>query len=127
MTAALLIGVLLATVVVHEAGHAAVAALLRLPWRPTLTWHGPGIVIGRDDLELTRRQVALTAAGGPLANLALCVIAHTIGQPVVVGIGLLFAGMNLAPLPLSDGSRMLWPGHAIARARAAALLAQESH
>jgi stage IV sporulation protein FB len=123
---ALLFGVMLATVVVHEAGHAAAAALLRLPWRPVITWIGPGVAIGRDGLDLTRRQVVITAAAGPLANLALAAVAYGFGQPIVVMMGVLFAVTNLAPFPYSDGARMLRPGHAIARAKAAALVAQES-
>jgi Zn-dependent protease len=103
----------------HEAGHAAVAAALRLPWRPVLTRHGPAIVVGRDDLALTRRQVVLTNAGGPLANLALCAVAYRLGLGLVVLEGLEIAALNLV-LPRSDGARMLRPGRAIARARAEA-------
>lgn len=120
MTGALLIGAIIATVLVHEAGHAATAALLRLPWRPALVRCRPAVVIGRDDLDLTRRQVVLTAAGGPLANIVLAAVGYSLGQGLIVALGVVFALANLLPLPLSDGSRMVRPGRAIAHAKAAA-------
>lgn len=105
-----------ATLVVHEAGHALAATALRLPWRPILTRHGPAVVIGRDDLRLTRRQVVLTAAGGPLANIAVCAAAYALGQGLVVLVGLEIVVLNLLPLPRSDGSKIIRPGRAIAKA-----------
>jgi hypothetical protein len=93
---------------------------MRLPWRPVLTRLGPGVRIGRDDVPLTRRQVVLTAAGGPLANVLLCAVAYELGQGFVVLVGLDFILFNILPLPHSDGLRMLRPGRAIARARALA-------
>lgn len=121
MTSAILIliGAEGATLLAHEAGHAATAAALRLPWRPVLSWHGPGIVIGRDDLLLAPWQLVATAAGGPFANLLLCAAAFRLGQPLLILINLEFAVINLLPFPRSDGARMLHPARTLARARAA--------
>jgi hypothetical protein len=113
------------TLVVHEIGHVLAAVALRLHWRPILTWHGPAVVIGRDDLLLTRRQLVLTSAGGPLANIALCAVAYLLGQGLVVAVGLEILFWNLLPWPRSDGLKMLWPGRAIAKALEA-LEAQEA-
>lgn len=103
-----LVVAMIGTVVVHEVGHAAAASLLRLPWRPTLTWHGPGIRIGSDALRLSRFQVAVTAAAGPVANLALAAIAIRSGLGLLALANIEFAVVNLLPLPRSDGRRLLF-------------------
>lgn len=96
--------------VVHEAGHAFAAIALRLPWCPVLTWRGPGISIGSESLRLTRVQVVVTAAAGPLASLALATLAFRFGQPFLALVSLDLCVVNLLPMPHSDGTRMLrWP------------------
>lgn len=107
MIATMLI-VLALTLLIHEAGHAAVATLYGLPWRPVLTRHGPGVSIGNDDIRLTRLQVALTSAGGPLANLLLALIAVKVGQGFLAAANIEFAVVNLLPFKRSDGHRILY-------------------
>lgn len=104
---------------VHEAGHAVVAIMLRLPWRPVLTRRGPGIAIGRAEIDLARWQVRTTATGGPLFNIVLALVCIQFGLAALASMNILFAIANLVPLPHSDGARMLRPGRAIARAKAA--------
>jgi hypothetical protein len=110
---------LVAVLCSHEAGHVAAAIVLRLPWKPVITRRGPGIRIGRADLDLSRFQVRLTAAGGPAANLVLAFVCIRLGLGIMALMSLEFAIVNLLPLPHSDGSRILRPGRALARARAA--------
>lgn len=107
MIATLLLA-LLVTVIVHEFGHAVVAAMLRLPWAPVVTRHGLGMRIGSDDIALTHSEVALTSAGGPLANLMLYAAAFHFGLGLLALLNLLFAVMNLLPFPRSDGHRILF-------------------
>lgn len=97
-----------ATLVVHELGHAAAAAALRLPWQPVLTRHGPGMKIGSDDFALTRREVTLTSAGGPVANILLAAAAIHFGLGLLALLNLEFAVLNLLPFPRSDGRRILY-------------------
>lgn len=92
-------------VLAHEAGHALAAQALRLPWRPVLSWRGPGIRIGSDSPRLTRWQVGLTAAAGPLASILLAVAAWT-AHPFVAVVSLDLALWNLV-LPRSDGRLVL--------------------
>lgn len=96
-----------AAVVVHEAGHALAAKSLRLPCRPVLTKHGPGISIGSDDYTLSPREIRLTAIAGPLANLLLALVGYRLGIGFLVLANLEFAFVNLLPLRRSDGSRLL--------------------
>lgn len=107
MIAAFLIAVAVA-VVAHECGHAAVAAMLRLPWKPVLTRHGPGMKIGSDAITLTRRQVALTCGGGPVANILLAALAIHFGFGLVAFFNLAVAALNLVPFRRSDGRRILF-------------------
>lgn len=116
----LLIPAVLVALVVHEAGHAAAAQTLRLPWRPTLTWHGPGVTIGNAATRLAPWQLVVTSAAGPAANLLLAAIAYQAGMPLLVLTSLEFAVVNLLPLPHSDGARMLRPRRTLTRARKAA-------
>lgn len=94
-------------VLVHETGHALVARAFGLPVRPTVTWYGPGVLIGSDEIRLTRTQIGLTAAAGPAANLLLAAVAYASGVGLLVGMGVLFAILNLIPFPNSDGHRIL--------------------
>jgi hypothetical protein len=114
----LLLAAFAVTTCVHELGHYAVARALGLPARPTLTRYGPATLIGRDDLILTRWQVRLTSAGGPAANAAA---AYAVCVPLHLGalalLNLLFAAVNLLPIPRSDGTRILAPGRALRLAR----------
>lgn len=116
----LLIPAFLVTLVGHEAGHAAAAQTLGLPWRPTVSWRGPGVIIGNAAILLAPWQVVVTAAAGPAANLVLAAIAYRVGMSLFVLTSLEFAVVNLLPLPHSDAARMLRPGRALARARKAA-------
>jgi hypothetical protein len=120
-----ILAILAVNLLVHEAGHALAAIALRIPWCVTLERLGPGIRVGWDDHPLTRRQVVLTAVGGPLANIALAAVAYLLGQPFAVLVSVEFAVGNLV-LPHSDGSRIFRPGRAIARAAVAAMAGQES-
>lgn len=114
-----LVAGLVAVLCIHEAGHAAAAILLRLPWAPVITRRGPGIRIGRADLDLTRWQVRITAVGGPIANIILTYVCARLGLAIIALMSLEFAVVNLLPLPHSDGSRILRPGRALAHAKAA--------
>jgi Zn-dependent protease len=114
-----LVAGLVATVCIHEAGHVAAAILLRLPWRPTVTRHGPGVRIGRADLDLSRWQVRITAAGGPVANILLAAVCIELHLGLIALLSLVFAATNLIPLPRSDGSRILRAAHELDRARSA--------
>ena len=98
---------LLLTVGVHERGHALVAQALGLPWKPVVTWHGPGVKIGSDAIKLTRWQIMATAAGGPLANLVLAAVAFALGMPLLALCCAEFALWNLLPFKRSDGRRIL--------------------
>ena len=99
---------LLVTLAVHEAGHAAAATAFRLPWKPVLTRHGPGVMIGNDDIRLTRFQVAVTSAAGPLANLVLAYMAVKTGMAVLALLNIEFAYFNLIPFKRSDGHRIVY-------------------
>ena len=94
------------TVLAHEAGHATVAQALGLPWKPTLTRHGPGVRIGSDRIVLTRPEIVATALGGPAANLLLVLVGYELGWPLLMLFGLDFALFNLLPFKRSDGSRI---------------------
>lgn len=107
IVAAILLAVCVA-LVVHECGHAVVASVLRLPWTPVLTRHGPGMRIGSDAITLTRRQVAMTCAGGPAANVLLAVLAIRFGFGLLALVNLEFAVANLIPFRRSDGHRILF-------------------
>ena len=114
-----LIAALVATACLHEAGHLAIALALRLPCRPILTRYGPGARIGCANLDLTRWQVRLTAAGGPAANLALAFgVCYPLHLGLMALLNIAFAAINLLPIPRSDGTKILRPGRAIAIARA---------
>lgn len=103
-----LILAVIVTLAAHEAGHALAAQAWRLPWRPTLTWHGPGIRIGSDDIKLTRSQIATTCAAGPAANLLVAVVAvFVLHMPLVALLNIEFAVVNLLPFPRSDGRNIL--------------------
>jgi stage IV sporulation protein FB len=100
----LLLGVV-GLILVHEAGHAGAAQALGLPWRATFSRRGPGIRIGSDSLRLTRRQVIVTAAAGPLVSLA-CGIAIWKLLPFLALSSFELALWNLV-LPQSDGAKIL--------------------
>lgn len=98
------------TLVAHETGHALAAQLYGLPWKPTLTRHGPGVVIGSETIRLSPAQVRVTAAAGPAANLLLVAVGLRLGVPFMVLASLEFAVMNLLPFRRSDGARILYAG-----------------
>ena len=116
MEIALLLVLLPLALVIHESGHAMAALALRLPCRAVLTRYGPGVRIGSDSIRLERWQVVVTAAAGPAANIGLAALAYRFGLPLLVLANIEFAVVNLLPLPHSDGSRMLRPARALARA-----------
>lgn len=102
----LVIAAVVGVVVAHEAGHAAAAQMLGLPWKPVLgRWGRPGIRIGSDDRRLTRRERAITAAAGPVVSIALGVALWTV-NPFVAVVSLDLAFWNLI-LPSSDGAAVL--------------------
>ncbi len=95
-----------AAVIVHEAGHAITATVLGYPVRPVLTWHGPGIAWGSDAVTSPDGHRALVACGGLVATFSLMVGAFVAGWWVLAAINLDLLFWNLV-LPRSDG-RHAW-------------------
>jgi Zn-dependent protease len=114
----ILLGFAVPALMAHEAGHAAAAHVLHLPWRIVWTWHGPGVKYGSSMIRLARWQVVVTAACGPLANIALAAITYQLGLGFFVLTNLEFIVLSFLPFLRSDGSRILRPGRAIRMARA---------
>jgi len=98
---------LLVALLVHEAGHAGAALALHLPVRPTLTRHGPAMIIGSEAIRLTRLQIAITAAAGPAANFVFAAIAYAAGRGVFCAVSIEIGGFNLIPIANSDGHRII--------------------
>lgn len=96
----------IATVVIHELGHASAASMLRLPWVPVLSRRGVAMKIGADGSTLTRRELAIVAAGGPAANLLLAATAFQLGIGILVLLNI-FALLNLLPFRRFDGGLIL--------------------
>lgn len=98
---------LLASVVVHEAGHALAAIALRLPCHAVAS-RTPrlrvGIVFG--DSSLTRRQEIVVALAGPAANVVFGAISYWLGVPELV-LANIVGVANLLPFPRSDGALIL--------------------
>jgi hypothetical protein len=95
-----------AAVIVHEAGHAITATALGYPVRPVITWHGPGIAWGSDAVTSPDRHRALVASGGLAATFALMVGAMITGAWLLAAINVDLLFWNLI-LPRSDG-RHAW-------------------
>lgn len=98
----LMLASILAALAAHEAGHAIAAQAFRLPWKPVLTRHGPGISIGNDQLRLTRAQIAVTAAAGPAMSLMFAAAIWKL-SPFAALASLELGVFNLL-LPRSDGA-----------------------
>lgn len=114
MLAAEAVAAVALTLLVHELGHAAIAAFVfRLPVAPVfglahLRRGGlVGFRIGSNDRRLTRIQIVCTAIAGPAANVALVAGAYWAGYGILVPMGLVFAAVNLIPFKHSDGDRIL--------------------
>jgi len=98
---------LLASLLLHEAGHMLTARLLWVPVREF------GLKLGgaytRRAYATRRRDEILIAASGPLMNLLLVVplifVPHL--GPQLATCNLLLGVINLLPLPSSDGLRIL--------------------
>jgi Zn-dependent protease len=102
------IGVLLlASLMLHEAGHMLAATLLRVPVREFgLRLAG---AYTRRAYATRRRDEILISAAGPLMNLALVIpflfVPHIGAQLALCN--LLLCAVNLLPIPSSDGLRIL--------------------
>jgi Zn-dependent protease len=98
---------LLASLLLHEAGHMLAAALLKVPVREFgLELRGTYI---RRAHATRRRDEILIAASGPLMNLLLVVPLLFVPRlgPQLATCNLLLGVINLLPLPSSDGLRIL--------------------
>jgi len=102
---------LLASLLLHEAGHIFAAGYLRVPVREC------GIKLGgayiRRAYGLRRRDEVLIAVSGPLANLLMVFPLLSMPRlgPQIALFNLVIGLTNLAPLPSSDGLhalRNLW-------------------
>ena len=98
---------LLASLLVHEAGHMLAASFLRVPVREF------GLRLGgaynRRAYATRRRDEILIAASGPLMNLLLVVPVIFVPRlgPQLATCNLVLGVINLLPLPSSDGLRIL--------------------
>ena len=98
---------LLASLLLHEAGHMLTATFLRVPVREF------GLILGgaynRRAYATCRRDEILIAASGPLTNLRLIVPVIFIPRlgPQLATCNLVLGVVNLLPLPSSDGLHIL--------------------
>jgi Zn-dependent protease len=98
---------LLASFLLHEAGHILTATLLRVPVREF------GLRLGgaynRRAYATRRRDEILIAASGPLMNLLLVIPVIFVPRlgPQLATCNLMLGVVNLLPLPSSDGLRIL--------------------
>jgi stage IV sporulation protein FB len=98
---------LLASLLLHEAGHMAAATFFGVPIR------GFGLKLGGSYIKRAfatrRRDEIVIAASGPLTNLLLAVPMLFIPRlgPQLATCNLLLGIINLLPLPASDGLRIL--------------------
>jgi Zn-dependent protease len=98
---------LLASLLLHEAGHMLAAALLKVPVREFgLELRGTYV---RRAHATRRRDEILIAASGPLMNFLLVVPLLFVPRlgPQLATCNLLLGVINLLPLPSSDGLRIL--------------------
>jgi Zn-dependent protease len=98
---------LLASLLLHEAGHMLAAALLKVPVREFgLELRGAYV---RRAHATRRRDEILIAASGPLMNLLLIVPLLFVPRlgPQLATCNLLLCVINLLPIPSSDGMRIL--------------------
>lgn len=98
---------LLASLLLHEAGHMLAAAMLRVPVRE-LGIELRGTYLKRSQ-STRRRDEILIAASGPLMNLLVVVpliFVPRLGLQLAL-CNLLIGVVNLVPLPSSDGLRIL--------------------
>ncbi len=98
---------LIASLLLHEAGHMFTATLLRVPVREFgLKLSGAYI---RRASATRRRDEILIAASGPLMNLLIVIPLLTVPRlgPELAMCNLLLGVINLLPLPSSDGLRIL--------------------
>lgn len=110
------------SVVVHELGHAFVAARLRL--RPSIVLHGLGGLCAHDPAERDRDEVMIVAAG-PLAGYVLAGVAYLLSRGLQAGdsaaldspifgsmlhwlivVNLALSTLNLLPIWPLDGGRL---------------------
>jgi Zn-dependent protease len=98
---------LLASLLLHEAGHMLTATFLRVPVREFgLRFSGAYI---RRSHATRRRDEILIAASGPLMNLLIVVPLMFVPRlgPQLATFNLALGLINLLPLPSSDGLRIL--------------------
>ena len=98
---------LLASLLLHEAGHMLTATLLRVPVREFGLRFGGAY--NRRAYATRRRDEILIAASGPLMNLLLIVPLIFVPRlgPQLATCNLFLGVINLLPLPSSDGLRIL--------------------
>jgi Zn-dependent protease len=98
---------LLASLLVHEAGHMLAASFLRVPVREFGLRLGGAYI--RRACAARRRDEILIAASGPLVNLVIAlplIFVPRLG-PQLAMCNLVLGVINLLPLPSSDGLRIL--------------------
>jgi Zn-dependent protease len=98
---------LLASLLVHEAGHMLAAGFLRVPVREFGLRLGGAYI--RRACATRRRDEILIAASGPLVNLVIAlplIFVPRLG-PQLAMCNLVLGVINLLPLPSSDGLRIL--------------------
>jgi Zn-dependent protease len=98
---------LLASLLLHEAGHMLTATLLGVPVRE-FGLKLSGAYIRRASAK-RRRDEILIAASGPLMNLLIVIPLAFVPRlgPQLATCNLLLGVINLLPLPASDGQRIL--------------------
>ncbi len=99
-------GLLVLSLLVHECGHMLAATLLRVPVRE-FGLRATGAYIRRG-YATRRRDEILISLAGPTANLLFALPLYAIphlGYKLALS-NLLLAGINLLPIPASDGLRI---------------------
>jgi Zn-dependent protease len=110
------IAAILIAIVVHEAGHAAVAQAVGLEWRPfaRLPWK-IGIAVVAPEPGIGARDDLLIAVGGPAASALLATLTFQV-SPFLSLLSALVAVLNLVPLPGTDGWRAIGAARRLATA-----------
>ena len=101
-----------AALLVHELGHAAIGSGFGYPVRGRLTWHGPAVIVGSDELVLSRPAAIASLLAGPAASLLLAggtvlavLVAHTPHTSTVQLLELAAVSLELGVVNLVAGRR----------------------